>query len=221
MTDQSWRYDPGGALCWPTILPPNSEPGRRDPPDQHPATWAAAPETRRFRVARHRVDIPLANGVMFPLSSRRPPRRSAPSNFKEHATKKRRYTRDDPSSEAAEPSAASGMRDDDFNIRVMKAKAENLARGNPRLPMYHQVANYRALVQHVDLLNPELSEIERKRRAKRLVQAYERVRARKRDFHDHSKQLLAAFSIMNKVKYQRRNAAKAKAEATETAKLAM
>jgi hypothetical protein len=98
---------------------------------------------------------------------------------------------------------------DDLNKKVKKAKAENLARGNAR-PSTHQLATYRALVQNVDLLNPELSDDERLRRAKRLVQAYERLRARRPSFHDHNnKQLLAAFSIMNKVKYRRSQAKKA------------
>jgi hypothetical protein len=117
------------------------------------------------------------------------------------------YTGKAPPSSPADTSAE-GMRDD-FNTQVKQAKAETLARVKPR-PSTHQLATYRALVRNVDLLNPELPEDERKRRAKRLVQAYERLRARRPTFHDHNnKQLLAAFSIMNKVKYHRSQARKA------------
>jgi hypothetical protein len=120
-----------------------------------------------------------------------------------------------PPSETAEPSAASGMRDD-LNTKVKKAKAENLARGNAR-PSTHQLATYKALVQNVDLLNPDLAEDERLRRAKRLVKAYGRVRERRPQFHDKHKQLRVAFSIVNSHQYER--TAKPKREAAK--KLAM
>jgi hypothetical protein len=112
------------------------------------------------------------------------------------------YTGSGPSSEAAvTPGAASGMRDD-FNTKVKKAKAENLARGNAR-PATLQLATYRALLRNVDLLNPELAEDEQLRRAKRLVKAYGRVRERRPNFHDKHKQLQAAFSIVNSHQYER------------------
>jgi hypothetical protein len=111
------------------------------------------------------------------------------------------YTNDAPTSEAAvTPGAAPGMRDD-FNTQVKQAKAENLARATR--PSTHQLATYRALLQHVDLLNPDLAEDERKLRARRLVKAYKRVRERQPKFHDHNRQLRAAFSIVNSDQYQR------------------
>ena len=113
---------------------------------------------------------------------------------------------------------------DDLNTAVKKAKAENLARAKPRpkpRSSTHQLATYRALVEHVDLLNSELPEDERKRRAKRLVQAYGRVRERRPKFHDTNEQLRAAFRVVNSDLYQRRKARKAKADVIEAAKLAM
>jgi hypothetical protein len=117
------------------------------------------------------------------------------------------YTVDAPPSSPADASRE-GMRDD-FNTQIKQAKAEHLARAKSR-PAAHQLATYRALRETVDLLNPDLSEAEGKRRAKQLVQAYERLRDRRPGFHDKgNRQLLAAFSIMNKVKYRRGQAKKA------------
>jgi tetratricopeptide (TPR) repeat protein len=93
------------------------------------------------------------------------------------------------------------MTGDDLNAAVKKTKAETLSRGKPPSSAVRQLANYKALIQHVDLLNAELAEDERLRRARRLIRAYERVRERKPKFQDRNKQLLAAFSILNKVKY--------------------
>lgn len=112
------------------------------------------------------------------------------------------YTGDTPSSETAETSPLLRMPEDDLNTKVKKAKAENLARVTPR-PATLQTATYRALLQNVDLLNPDLAEDERKRRAHRLVAAYKRVRNRRPQFRDHNRQLRAAFSIVNKAQYQR------------------
>jgi hypothetical protein len=127
------------------------------------------------------------------------------------ASQKPDYTGKAPPSSPADTSAE-GMGDDDLNTKVKKAKAENLARAKPRpkpRSSTHQWATYKSLLQHVDLLNPELPKDERRRRAKRLVQAYGRLRERRPKFHDDNEQLSAAFSIVNKVQYERRKAAKA------------
>jgi tetratricopeptide (TPR) repeat protein len=92
---------------------------------------------------------------------------------------------------------------DDLNIKVKKAKAENLARAKSR-PSTHQLATYRALVRNVDLLNPKLPESERLTRARRLVRAYHRVRECRPKFHDRNEQLQAAFSIVNRHEYQQK-----------------
>jgi tetratricopeptide (TPR) repeat protein len=122
------------------------------------------------------------------------------------------YTGKRPPSQADDTSQLE-MGGDDFNIQVKQAKAEVLARAKPRPKPRSstlQLATYRALAQNVDLLNPKLPEAERLQRARRLVHAYERVRERRPKFHDHNNpQLLAAFSIINKVKYRRSQAAKA------------
>ena len=123
-------------------------------------------------------------------------------------SEKSRYSKGNPPSRPDD--ASQDRMRDDFNTTVKKAKAETLARGKPRLSATHQLATYRALVRNVDLLNPELPESERLTRARRLVHAYERLRDRRPTFHDHNnKELLAAFSIVNKEKYRRRQAAKA------------
>jgi tetratricopeptide (TPR) repeat protein len=96
------------------------------------------------------------------------------------------------------------MREHDLNTAVKKAKAENLARGKSRLPATHQLATYRALVQTLDLLNPELSQEEGLTRARRLVRAYERVRDRRPKFRDRNEQLQAAFSIINRFEYRQK-----------------
>jgi hypothetical protein len=114
---------------------------------------------------------------------------------------KLRYNTGAPPSSSPADTRQEGMRGD-LNTKVKKAKAENLARGRSR-PSTHQLATYRALLQHVDLLNTELPADERLRRARRLVQAYGRVRARRPKFHDKHEQLRAAFSIMNDAQYQR------------------
>lgn len=126
------------------------------------------------------------------------------------------YTHKVPPSKSAAIRRRSRM-GDDLNTAVKKTKAETLARGKPRMSTVRQLANYKALIQHVDLLNPELPEDERLRRARRLVRAYERVRERRPKFHDHCKQLLAAFSIVNKVKYPGRKRRKAKPAQTALA----
>jgi hypothetical protein len=110
---------------------------------------------------------------------------------------------DDPPVVAVDASASRQM-GYDLNTAVKKAKAENLARVKPR-PSAHQLATYKALVKNVDLLNPELSEAERLRRANRLVRAYQRVHKRKPNF-PASPEVLTAFSIVNKDNYQRRKA---------------
>jgi hypothetical protein len=101
---------------------------------------------------------------------------------------------------------------DDLNTAVKKAKAENLAqvklRPRPRSSR-HQLANYRALVQHVDLLNPELSEDERRRRANRLLTAYDRLRDVRPNFRDSNAQLTEARRI-KKAAHRERQKAKAR-----------
>jgi hypothetical protein len=108
---------------------------------------------------------------------------------------------------------------DDLNTKVKQAKAEILALAKPRPKPRSstlQLATYRALLQNVDLLNPDLGEDERRRRAKRLVKAYGRVRERRPRFHDRNEQLQAAFSIVNRDQYQRTGKPK-----REAAKLAI
>jgi hypothetical protein len=114
-----------------------------------------------------------------------------------------------PPSEAAEPSAASGMRDEDFNTAVKKAKAENLARAKPRpkpRSSRHQLATYRALVENVDLENPELAPDERLTRANRLLTAYGRAQAVKPGFRDSNIQLTAARRIQKAAHRERQRA---------------
>jgi tetratricopeptide (TPR) repeat protein len=114
------------------------------------------------------------------------------------------YTREPPPSEAAvTPPLRMG---ENLNTEVKKAKAENLARAKPRPKPRSstlQLATYKALVQNVDLLNPELPEAERLRRSRRLVRAYGRVRERRPKFRDDNEQLRAAYSIVNSDQYQR------------------
>jgi hypothetical protein len=118
------------------------------------------------------------------------------------------YTGDAPPSGTAEPSAAPGMRDD-FDTEVKKAKAENLARAKPRSKprsSMHQLANYRALVQNVDLLNPKLAPDERRRRANRLLTAYDRLREVRPRFRDRNAQLTEARRIKKAAHRERRRA---------------
>lgn len=103
-----------------------------------------------------------------------------------------RYTSGSPSSETAEPSAASGMRDDDLNIAIKQARTEVLAR-------------------LVDLDNPVLSAKERLTRARRVVRSFERRHAEDPDF-PASPEVRKAISIVNRDNYQKAKARKAKAE---------
>jgi hypothetical protein len=101
------------------------------------------------------------------------------------------YTGSSPSPEAA---VTPPLRmPDDFNTALIDAGAS-----------LRVSASYEVLARHVDLDNPALSDAERLTRARRLVRSYERQREKNPAFEDHSPQLLAAFSILNKVKYQRR-----------------
>jgi hypothetical protein len=98
---------------------------------------------------------------------------------------------------------------DDLNTAVKKARAKVFRRDASKQRLAAAAAAYKAMLKNIDLLNPRLSESERLTRARRLVRAYERLRKRKPAFEDHSKQLLAAFSIINKVKYRGAEAKKA------------
>ncbi|MGH7065756.1 MAG: hypothetical protein ACREET_16910 [Stellaceae bacterium] len=133
----------------------------------------------------------------------------------EHTTKG--YTAHLPSSEADDTSRLR-MRDD-LNIAVKKTKAETLARPKSRLTRAkvrlaeaRALATYKALVRHVDLLNPELPEAEKVTRAERLVKAYERLHKANPDFRDTGEQLRAARRI-RMADYRRRKSAPQAAQA--------
>jgi hypothetical protein len=118
---------------------------------------------------------------------------------------------DAPPSSPADTPQPEGMGDDDLNTKVKKAKAENLARAKPRpkrRSSTHQLANYRALVQNVDLENPALSVAEQRRRANRLLTAYDRLRDVRPNFKDSNPQLTAARRIKKAAHRERQNVAK-------------
>jgi hypothetical protein len=68
------------------------------------------------------------------------------------------------------------------------------------------LAVYETLVLTSNLLNSDLGQDERLRRARTLRRTYECLRKRNPDFHDDSDQLRAARSIINKFQFQRRKA---------------
>jgi stage II sporulation SpoAA-like protein len=68
------------------------------------------------------------------------------------------------------------------------------------------LAVYETLVLTGNLLNSDLGQEERLRRARTLRRTYECLRKRNPDFHDDSDQLRAARSIINKFQFQRRKA---------------
>ena len=68
------------------------------------------------------------------------------------------------------------------------------------------LAVYETLVLTSNLLNSDLGQDERLRRARTLRRTYECLRKRNPDFHDDSDQLRAAWSIINKFQFQRRKA---------------
>jgi hypothetical protein len=125
------------------------------------------------------------------------------------------YTGEAPPSETADTPPQLRMRED-FNTAVKQARAQVFRRDASELRLAAASAAYKAMLKNVDLLNARLPESERLTRARRLVRAYERLRKRNPAFEDHSKQLLAAFSIINKVKYRG-----SQAKAAQKAALAM
>jgi hypothetical protein len=68
------------------------------------------------------------------------------------------------------------------------------------------LAVYETLLLTSNLLNSDLGQDERLRRARTLRRTYECLRKRNPDFHDDSDQLRAARSIINKFQFQRRKA---------------
>jgi hypothetical protein len=123
-------------------------------------------------------------------------------------SKKPGYTKDAPPSRPDDASQE-GMGEHDLNIAVKKAKAENLARVKPRpkrRSWRHQLANYKALVQNVDLENPALPLEEQRRRANRLLTAYVRVQNVKQGFTDSNIQLTAARRIQKAAHRERKKA---------------
>jgi hypothetical protein len=113
------------------------------------------------------------------------------------------YTVDLPPPEADETSRLR-MRDD-FNIALNTAV---------------KLARTEALARLVDLDNPALSDAERLTRSQRLVRSYQRRRAENPNF-EPSREVLTAFSIINKAGYPALKAKRAAKRAAKKTKLAM
>jgi hypothetical protein len=94
----------------------------------------------------------------------------------------------------------------DLNIAAKQARAGAVQQAMPNLPLVRLMATYEVLSRQSDLLNPELDQTERLRRARNFVRTYERLREAKPDFDDDSAELQRARSIVNKDNYQRRKA---------------
>lgn len=96
-------------------------------------------------------------------------------------------------------------------LAAKKAAREHSARAEDDtrpidLTAVRLLAVYETLVLTSNLLNSDLGQDERLRRARTLRRTYECLRKRNPDFHDDSDQLRAARSIINKFQFQRRKA---------------
>jgi hypothetical protein len=121
------------------------------------------------------------------------------------------YTADAPLSEAA-VTPPLRMRDD-LNTSVKRARAEvsdsakaELAKVRTALLAAQRLATYEVLARNVDLGNSTLAPDERRRRANRLLTAYDRLRAVKPDFKDSNAQLTAARRIKKAAHRERQRA---------------
>jgi hypothetical protein len=115
------------------------------------------------------------------------------------------YAGTTPSPGPADTSQHARMRDD-LNTAVKNARAQVFRRDTSKLRLAATTAAYKAMLKHVDLLNPRLAEDERLRRAARLLKTYNRIRKRDPEFHDDSDQLRAARRIQM-ADYRRRKRA--------------